>query len=452
MPEAILARPWRPDSWRDQPALQLPPYPDQGAVEDVVRQLRTRPPLVTSWEVDTLKQHLAEAAAGRRFLLQGGDCAERFDECLPDVITNRLKVLLQMSLVLIHGLRLPVIRVGRFAGQYAKPRSADLELVGGAMMPSYRGDIVNGPEPNLEARTPDPRRMLEAYGVSAMSLNFMRALVDGGFADLRHPENWDLGFVRNDGLRKEYQALVDSILSALRFMATVSGGSAAAAGLERVDMFTSHEALLLPYEQALTRRVQNRTGTYNLGTHFPWIGLRTSEPDGAHVEYARGLANPIGLKVGTDTQPSTLRTLVRVLNPHCEPGRLTLITRFGASKVESCLPKIIEAVQAEGRPVLWSCDPMHGNTETTDAGLKTRRFESIRTELELAFGIHEAHRSTLGGVHLELTGENVTECVGGAGGLAESDLTRAYKSQVDPRLNAEQALEMAFAIVRKRHT
>ncbi len=451
MPEAVLARTWRPDSWREQRALQLPPYPDPAAVEDVVRELRTRPPLVTSWEVDALRAHLADAAAGRRFLLQGGDCAERFDECLPEIITNRLKVLLQMSLVLIHGLRLPVVRVGRFAGQYAKPRSADFESVGGTELPSYRGDIVNGPEPHAAARTPDPRRMLEAYGVSAMSLNYMRALVDGGFADLRHPENWDLGFVRHDGLRREYQALVDGILDALRFMATVSG-TAAGAGLERVDMFTSHEALLLPYEQALTRAVAGRPGTYNLGTHFPWIGLRTSEPEGAHVEYMRGIANPIAIKVGPDTQPSTLRSLVRILDPNAEPGRLTLITRFGASKVEAALPRLVETVRAEGRTVLWSCDPMHGNTETTDAGLKTRRFEAVRAELELAFDIHERQGSTLGGVHLELTGENVTECVGGAGGLAESDLTRAYKSQVDPRLNAEQALEMAFAIVRKRRS
>ena len=426
-------------------ALQQPAYPDPEAVDRVVSELRGRPPLVTSWEIDRLRLLLAEAAAGKRFLLQGGDCAERFDECRAEVIANRLKVLLQMSLVLIHGIRLPVIRVGRFAGQYAKPRSADTEMVDGQKIASYRGDIVNGPEPDAAIRTPDPARMIQAYGNSALTLNFVRALVDGGFADLHHPENWDLGFVPHGGLRDEYQEIVNAIVGALRFMETVSNSKLG--DLERVDFYTSHEALLLPYEEALTRTVP-KGGRYNLSTHFPWIGLRTSEPTGAHVAYAAGIRNPIGLKVGPDTEPSTLKRLLNTLDPDHQPGRLTLITRFGAERVEESLPRLIAAVQSAGRSVLWSCDPMHGNTEVTTDGLKTRRFENILGELEQVFEIHERHDSVLGGVHFELTGQNVTECIGGSAGLTEEDLSRAYRSHVDPRLNGEQALEMAFSIVR----
>lgn len=427
--------------------LQQPDYPDRAALEAVVRELEGRPPLVTSWEIDRLKGLLAEAAAGRRFLLQGGDCAERFDECRAEIITNRLKVLLQMSLVLIHGLRLPVIRVGRFAGQYAKPRSADREVVSGREMASYRGDIINSPAADPAAREPDPQRMLQAYGNSALTLNFVRALVDGGFANLHHPENWDVGFVHHDGLRQEYQAIVDAIVNALQFMGTVSNSSLG--DVERVDFYTSHEALLLPYEEALTRDVE-KGGRYNLSTHFPWIGLRTSEPGGAHVAYAASIENPIGIKVGPDTEPSTLKRLLNALDPDHEPGRITLITRFGEDRVADSLPRLIAAVQSTGRTLLWSSDPMHGNTEVTADGLKTRRFGGIRNELEQVFEIHDRYDSVLGGIHLELTGENVTECVGGSGGLTESDLQRAYRSHVDPRLNAEQALEMAFSVVRNR--
>jgi 3-deoxy-7-phosphoheptulonate synthase len=427
--------------------LQQPNYPDQAALHAVVRELEGRPPLVTSWEIDRLKGLLAEAAAGKRFLLQGGDCAERFDECRSEIITNRLKVLLQMSLVLIHGLRLPVIRVGRFAGQYAKPRSSDREVVDGCDMASYRGDIINSPAADPAAREPDPQRMLQAYGNSALTLNFVRALVDGGFANLHHPENWDVGFVHHDGLRKEYQAIVDAIVGALQFMGTVSNSSLG--DVERVDFYTSHEALLLPYEEALTRDVE-KGGRYNLSTHFPWIGLRTAEPSGAHVAYAASIANPIGIKVGPDTEPSTLKRLLNALDPDHEPGRITLITRFGEDRVGDSLPRLIAAVQSTGRSLLWSSDPMHGNTEVTSDGLKTRRFGGIRHELEQVFEIHDRYDSVLGGIHLELTGENVTECVGGSGGLTESDLQRAYHSHVDPRLNAEQALEMAFSVVRNR--
>jgi len=441
-------REWTPDSWRSLRATQQPEYPDSGKLESVLQQLAELPPLVTSWEVDRLRTRLAEAATGKRFLLQGGDCAERFDECRPDIISNRLKVLLQMSLVLIYGLRLPVVRVGRFAGQYAKPRSDALESKNGTELPSYRGDIINRPGFEAEDRIPDPERMLQAYSRSGITLNHVRALGEGGFADLHHPENWNLGFVQHDDLRKEYQQIVDSILDAIRFMEAVSPNPIG--DMDRVAFFTSHEALLLPYEEALTRPDTVHDRTYNLSTHFPWIGARTAFEGSAHVEYMRGLANPIAIKVGPEMSPSELRTLINILDPDSIPGRLTLITRLGVDRIESQLPPLIEAVQAVGNRVLWSCDPMHGNTEILSSGIKTRRFENILAEMELSFDIHAAHDSALGGVHLELTGEDVTECTGGAGGLQDEDLGRAYRSHVDPRLNSEQALEMAFSIIRKK--
>lgn len=405
------------------------------------------PPLVTPWEARRLETQLADAAAGRRFLLQGGDCAELFSECRPDVIANRIKVLLQMSLVLIYGLRMPVVRVGRFAGQYAKPRSADLETRGTMTLPSYRGDIVNGAEFTKSAREPDPKRLLRAYHHAAATLNHVRALGEGGFADLHHPEYWDLGFVHQDALRSEYQSVVDAILESIRFTEAVSSGHMS--DMERVSFFTSHEALLLPFEEALTRPDSHSDDVFNLGTHFPWIGMRTANLDGAHVEFLRGLANPVAVKVGPGMEISALQALVRVLNPDARPGRLTLIARLGVDKVGSQLPAMIQAVRATGIPVLWSCDPMHGNTETLENGIKTRRFDIMLSELEESLDIHDRENSVLGGIHLEFTGENVTECTGGARGLEDRDLERAYHSQVDPRLNGEQALEMAFALIRK---
>lgn len=414
----------------------------------VLERLAVVPPLVTPWEVNRLQQNLAEASIGNRFLLQGGDCAERFDECRPDIIANRLKVLLQMSLVLIYGLRMPVIRVGRFAGQYAKPRSADFEGQGEQRLPTYRGDMVNAPEFGRQARRPAPERMITAYERSAMTLNYVRALGEGGFADLHHPEYWDLDFVTSDHLRAEYQTIVDSILDAIRFTEAVS--PTPISNTDRVSFFTSHEALLLPYEEAFTRPTPK--GIFNLSTHFPWIGKRTNTLDSAHIEYVRGLRNPIGLKVGGDLEARELTAILDRIDPDREPGRVTLITRLGAQGIEKALPRLIDIVSSSGHPVLWTCDPMHGNTEITEDGLKTRRFENILSELEQAFDIHHACGTILGGVHLELTGENVTECTGGARGLEEKDLHEAYESQVDPRLNAEQALEMAFSIVRKCRT
>lgn len=439
---------WNPASWQLREALQQPDYPDEQYLDEILDELAVLPPLVTSWEAEALKQQLAEAAAGKRFLLQGGDCAERFDECRAELLTNRLKVLLQMSVVLIYGLKMPVVRVGRFAGQYAKPRSSSFEERDGRKLPSYRGDIINRPEFTPEARTPDPQRLLQAYNHSASTLNFLRALSEGGFADLNHPEYWDLDFVQHSPLSKEYQAIVDAIRASLDFATTVAEGPIR--GLRRAGFFTSHEALHLHYEQALTRYVPQQDDVYNLATHFPWIGKRTGDPDGAHVEYMRGIRNPVGLKVGPTMTPSRLVELIRLLNPEDEPGRLTLITRLGADQVEACLPRLIDAVEAEGATVLWCCDPMHGNTEKTDTGIKTRRLSNILAELDLAFEIHDVMGTNLGGVHVELTGEDVTECLGGARGLTEEDLERAYTSHVDPRLNAEQSLEMALSIVRKQ--
>lgn len=438
---------WSPTSWKSCPAAQQPDYPDADAVQDVVRQLSALPPLVTSWEIESLKSQLAEAAAGERFLLQGGDCAESFADCEPSNIANKLKILLQMSLVLVHGTRKRVIRVGRFAGQYAKPRSSNTETSNGQTLPSYRGDIVNHVEFDPIARQPDPVLMLRGYERAALTLNFIRALIDGGFADLHHPEYWDLGFVKHAPQAAEYQRIVQSIGESLRFMETLSG--VRVGQLSRVDFFTSHEGLHLLYEQAQTRQVPHRPGWYNLSTHYPWLGVRTASVDGAHVEYFRGIANPIAIKIGPKITPQWITQLLDILHPRNEPGRMTLITRFGAHKIAKYLPPIIDAVAQTEKDVLWVCDPMHGNTETTASGIKTRKFEHILAELEQAFEIHQTKGTYLGGVHFELTGEAVTECTGGARGLNEDDLQRAYKSRVDPRLNYEQALEMAMIIARR---
>ena len=439
---------WSPSSWTSRPAQQQPTYKDPAALTRAVDALGRLPPIVVSWEVDALKRQIAEAQRGERFLLQGGDCAETFADCDSGQIARKLKILLQMSLVLLHGMKKPVIRVGRFAGQYAKPRSTDVEARDGVTLPSYRGDIVNGPEFSAAARTTDPRRLVRAHSASAMTMNFVRALIDGGFADLHHPEYWDLGWVEHAPLSREYKHMVESIGEAVRFMETLAGEPLG--NFSRVDFYTSHEALLLHYEQALTRQVPRQWGWFNLSTHFPWIGMRTAALDGAHVEYCRGIRNPIGVKIGPGVGSDALLRLVEALDPHQEPGRLALIHRMGAGKIAQALPPLLEAVRRSGRRPLWICDPMHGNTESLASGVKTRRFDNIRAELEQAFDIHVAAGTQLGGVHLELTGENVTECLGGARDLAENDLARAYKSTVDPRLNYEQSLELAMVIVRKR--
>jgi 3-deoxy-7-phosphoheptulonate synthase len=437
---------WSPTSWQDKPAAQQVSYGDPAALERVLAEMSRLPPLVTSWEVENLRASLARAARGDAFVLQGGDCAESFDDCRSDPIAAKLKILLQMSLVLVHGTRKPVIRIGRIAGQYAKPRSADVETRGDVTLPAYRGDLINRDAFTAEDRAPDPVLMLRAYERAALTLNFIRALVDGGFADLHHPEYWDVSFAEGSPHAAQYHQIVTSIRESLDFVSAITGVEAEV--LRRVDIFTSHEALALPYEQATTRKVPRRPGWYNLSTHFPWIGMRTAQLDGAHVEFHRGINNPLGIKIGAGMTTDWLVGLLEALDPDRVPGKITLIHRMGAGKVEKHLPPLVEAVRAAGRTVLWVCDPMHGNTETTPTGIKTRRFDNIVAELEQSFELHKQLGSRLGGVHVELTGENVTECIGGARGLSETDLERAYKSRVDPRLNYEQALECAMRIAR----
>jgi len=438
---------WHPASWSARPATQQPTYADSKALERAVASLSRLPPLVVSWEIEALRAKLAAAQRGESFLLQGGDCAESFEDCESDNIAKRLKILLQMSLVLLQGLKKPIVRVGRFAGQYAKPRSAETETRDGVTLPAYRGDNVNRPGFSAAEREPDPELLLRGYERASLTLNFIRALIDGGFADLHHPEYWDLGFMRHAPLRDAYQKILDSIAESLEFFESMSGQSVHAAS--RVDFYTSHEGLHLLSEQSQTRYIERQRKWYNLSTHMPWIGMRTAQVSGAHVEYFRGIANPIGLKVGAAMDKEWLQQLLAILNPQNQPGRLTLIHRFGMKEIEQRLPEMIAAVRSTGAQVLWVCDPMHGNTETTAGGIKTRRFDNIMGEVEAAFRIHEESGSNLGGVHIELTGEDVTECIGGARGLAEADLARAYRSQVDPRLNAEQALELAMLIARR---
>jgi len=435
---------WQPTSWQSKTVAQQATYPDQPALERVIADLSRLPPLVTSWEVDALRDQVAQAQRGEAFVLQGGDCAESFNDCTSESVVAKLKILLQMSLVMLYGLKKPVVRVGRMAGQYAKPRSADIETRDGESLPSFRGDLVNRNPFTAEDRIPDPQLILRGYERAALTLNFVRSLIDGGFADLHHPEYWDLEWVGHSKTADQYHAIVNSISDSLDFLTTVSGRPVYQT--KRADIYAAHEGLHLLYEQAQTRFLQRRNRWYNLTTHFPWIGMRTATLDGAHVEYFRGISNPMGVKIGPGMTTEWLQGLISVLNPNNEPGRLTLIHRFGASSIEEHLPGMIRAVRETGSPVLWVCDPMHGNTESTANGTKTRRFDNIVSELEQAFRVHQSMGSYLGGVHLELTGENVTECTGGARGLTDGDLARAYKSMVDPRLNYEQAMEVAMRI------
>jgi 3-deoxy-7-phosphoheptulonate synthase len=440
---------WQPDSWTSRPASQQPVYGNQPHLESVLQQLAALPPLVTSWEIEALQDHIASAQQGNAFVLQGGDCAETFADCRSDKIAQKLKILLQMSLVMLYGLNKPIIRVGRMGGQYAKPRSADTETRDGETLPTFRGDLVNRKAFTAADREPDPELMLRGYERSALTLNFVRSLIDGGFADLHHPENWDLDWVQHSPLADEYHEITKAISNSLDFFESVSGNPVKATS--RVDFYASHEGLQLPYEQAQTRYLEHRGKWYNLSTHFPWIGMRTADPEGAHVEYFSGISNPVGIKLGPGMTRDWLLKLIDKLNPDNTPGRLTLIHRFGASGVEEGLPELINTVSAAGAQVLWMCDPMHGNTETASTGHKTRRFDNILSELSAAFRIHQEQGSWLGGVHFELTGENVTECTGGARGLTDADLERAYHTQVDPRLNYEQAMEMAMRIAGLRH-
>ncbi|HAT1657993.1 TPA: 3-deoxy-7-phosphoheptulonate synthase [Legionella pneumophila] len=434
---------WSPITWQQYSYLQAASYADQEQLNKVVEQLSLLPPLVTSGEIKNLKNEIAHAGRGDAFILQGGDCAESFNDCRSEVISNKLKIILQMSLILLYGLCKPIIRIGRIAGQYAKPRSSDYETINGVTLPSYRGDIVNSPEFTAAAREPNPKLLLQAYSCSAMTLNFIRALLDGGFADLHHPQRWDLGFVEHSPQKNEYQHIVDSIEDALDFLNAIDG--IRSSSISKVDFYTSHEALHLHYEQALTRQLKDGKW-YNLSTHLPWIGMRTAQIDSAHLEFLRGVQNPIGIKIGPAATPEWLSEVLHIANPQKEEGRILLYTRLGAKLIDRLLPPLIEAVKKTKIPVTWSCDPMHGNTETTDDGTKTRHFDNILSELKQALEIHRNMGSYLGGVHFELTGDNVTECIGGARGLAPHDLKTAYHSLVDPRLNYEQSLEMAIQL------
>lgn len=440
--------PWTPESWRTKPDSQRVVYEDEGALAASVARLRGLPPLVTSFEVEHLKRLIAEAQEGKRFLLQGGDCAETITDCQPAIIANKLKILLQMSLVLIQGGKKPVIRVGRFAGQYAKPRSSPTETRGGVTLPSYFGDLVNRPAFDAEARRADPRLLESGYHHAAVTLNFIRSLSASGFADLHHPEYWDLSFFEHGGLstdlKDQYQSTSLRLSEALRFMEAL--GEKPVDELTRVEFFTSHEGLNLHYESAQTRTVPRRSGHYDLTTHLPWIGERTRSLEGAHVEFFRGVVNPLGIKLGPKVTREDLLALLQRLDPQGEPGKIVLVTRMGADAVERALPPLVEAVRKEGRPVLWVCDPMHGNAMVLPSGLKTRSFDAILREVELSFAVHEGCGSHLGGVHFELTGEDVTECIGGAAGITEDDLDKNYATVCDPRLNYRQALEMSFRV------
>lgn len=413
------------------------------------------PPLVTSWEIERLRSQLADAEEGRRFVLQGGDCAETFADCRSDVIASKLKILLQMSLVLVHGAQRPVVRIGRFAGQYAKPRSQPNEtrVIEGreVTLPNYFGDLVNRSEFSEAARTPDPHLLIEGYQHAALTMNFVRSLAASGFADVHRAHQWDLSFVSgarlSDDVAGEYRRTMQQLLDAIRFMESI--GESRLEELTRVEMFSSHEGLHLEYEAAQTRSVPRREGHYCLTTHFPWIGERTRRLDGGHVELFRGVKNPIGVKLGPKTTPDDVLALSRALNPDDERGKLVFITRMGHTKVGAQLPLLLRAMRDGGRRCLWICDPMHGNGITTSTGKKTRDFGAILGELEETIAAHGREGTVFGGVHFELTGEDVTECIGGADGLTEADLDTAYETACDPRLNYRQALEMAFAIARR---
>lgn len=466
---------WTPMSWRKKPIKQPVAYQDQAAVSQSIATLQRLPPIVTPHEIWRLRHSLADVAQGKAFLLQGGDCAELFDYCQDDAIDSKVKLLLQMSLVLIWGGNKPVVRIARMAGQYAKPRSKPTEMLDGKEIPSFRGDILNGyPE---DQRNLDPDRLVQAYFHSAATLNYVRAQLSSGIADLHNPMDWNLGHVGNPELQAKYTTIVESIAESLRFMRTV--GADTSGQLQTVDLFTSHEALLLEYESALTRKLKhpsNRSastktasvpkvspltggaltnpaitetsGQYNTSAHFLWVGDRTRQPDHAHIEYLRGIENPVGIKVGPTTTTSDLVQLLDLVNPTHEPGKVTLITRYGQGAVDELLPVHIAAVRASahGDTVVWQCDPMHGNTRSTSSGIKTRSFAAIFAELRSAIRIHKRLGTYLGGVHLELTGDNVTECTGGSQDLQDEDLAERYETFCDPRLNEKQALELAFLV------
>jgi 3-deoxy-7-phosphoheptulonate synthase len=437
---------WTPESWRSRPISQVPDYPDQAKLASVETRLRGFPPLVFAGEARSLMASLGDVAEGNAFLLQGGDCAESFAEFRADNIRDTFRVLLQMAVVLTFGASCPVVKLGRMAGQFAKPRSAPMEEIDGVELPSYRGDIINGIDFTPEARIPDPERLVQGYNQSAATLNLLRAFAQGGFADLHKVHQWTLDFVGDSAQRSRYEELATRLSEALDFMAACGVTGETTPQIRETAFYTSHEALLLPFEQALTR-VDSLTGKwYDCSAHFVWIGERTRQPDGAHVEFLRGVENPIGLKCGPTMTPDELLQLIDILNPANVPGRLTLISRMGHEKVEAQLPKLVRAVSRAGRKVVWACDPMHGNTIKSSTGYKTRPFDRILSEVRSFFAVHRAEGTHAGGVHFEMTGQDVTECIGGAQAITEQALADRYHTHCDPRLNANQALELAFLI------
>jgi 3-deoxy-7-phosphoheptulonate synthase len=441
-----VATSWTPQSWQEKPARQMPEYPDKAALDRVLGQLKTHPPLVFAGEARNLQASLGQVAEGKAFLLQGGDCAESFAEFHPDNIRDTFRVLLQMAVVLTFAAGVPVVKVGRIAGQFAKPRSDDFETQGDVKLPSYRGDNINGGEFTPQSRIPDPQRLLQANAQSAATLNLLRAFAQGGYADLHNVHRWMLGFIADSPAGEQYKGLAQRISETLDFMAACGITSESVPQLRGTDFYTSHEALLLPYEQAMTRVDSTSGDWYDTSAHMLWIGDRTRQLDGAHVEFMRGIKNPVGLKCGPSLEPDDLLRLIAALNPQNIPGRLTLIARFGADKVAEKLPALVRAVKREGASVVWSSDPMHGNTIKLQSGYKTRPVERVLEEVRSFFAIHRAEGTHAGGVHFEMTGQNVTECLGGAQGLKEIDLADRYQTACDPRLNASQSLELAFLI------
>ncbi|MBM3731995.1 MAG: 3-deoxy-7-phosphoheptulonate synthase class II [Acidimicrobiia bacterium] len=442
----LTASKWKPDSWRVRPIEQAPEYPDAAALKAAETELRRYPPLVFAGEARNLKARLAQVEAGKAFLLQGGDCAESFAEFHPNNIRDTFRVLLQMAVVLTFGAACPVVKVGRLAGQFAKPRSAPTEIVNGVTLPAYRGDMVNGMEFTAEARVPDPKRMIQAYNQSAATLNLLRAFAQGGYADLNKVHQWNLGFVADSSAGARYRDIADRIDETLAFMAACGMTSETTPQLRETEFYTAHEALFLNFEEAMTRIDSTSGDWYDTSAHFLWIGDRTRQLDGAHVEFLRGVKNPIAFKAGPTLAPDDMLRLMEMLDPANEPGRLTVIARMGADKVERGLPPLLRAAKREGRHAVWVCDPMHGNTVKSASGYKTRHVDRVLAEVGGFFAVHRAEGTHAGGVHFEMTGQDVTECVGGASAITEADLSDRYHTHCDPRLNASQALELAFVI------
>jgi len=437
---------WNPNSWRQKPIVQQPEYPDAAKLTEIEKQLNSAPPLVFAEETRSLYKQLAAVCEGKSFLLQGGDCAESFSDFNAANIRDTFKTIMQMAVVLTYGGKCPVVKIARMAGQYAKPRSTDYETIDGISLPSYRGDIVNNFDFTPEARIPDPQRLMTAYHHSAATLNLLRAFAQGGLADLHQVSRWNMSFVAANPLKEKYQRLADRIQDSLEFMEVCGINSTNAPCIKETDLYTSHEALLLGYEEALTRRDHLSGDWYDCSAHFVWIGERTRQLDHAHIEFFKGIQNPIGVKVGPGMKPDELIKLIDALNPNNIPGRLTLITRMGADVLPEKLPALVRKVQEEGRKVVWSSDPMHGNTEKANNGYKTRSFNNILREISQFFAVHKSEGSYPGGIHLEMTGQHVTECTGGAYGLSEHDLAQRYRTQCDPRLNADQVLELGFLV------